>query len=207
MATHCKLDDTQATVYINYPIQETLKFKECPIEISVTVNNTGNNTVSIVCDYEQNHEHHPNYVVTWTDSEGVSTDRYSLRLVVCSSGNCGAASPNRYGESFYAMHIVKNGIDTGNHFHPTGVYSASIQSVDYSGVGEYTFIVTDNKGSTLTRIYQSSPQYTVTCDDECPPGTTKCLSTNYPGYCCLPCKEIAGEIKAIASQVRRLNNG
>lgn len=50
-------------------------------------------------------------------------------------------------------------------------------------------------------------KYAVACGEECPPGTTKCASTNYPGYCCLPCNEIAGEIKAIANQVRRINNG
>lgn len=49
--------------------------------------------------------------------------------------------------------------------------------------------------------------YSVVCGDECPPGTTKCLKSDYPGYCCLPCNEIKAEIKAIASQVRRLTNG
>lgn len=48
--------------------------------------------------------------------------------------------------------------------------------------------------------------YSVSCDG-CPPGTIKCLSTNYPGYCCLPCSEIKNEIKAIASQIRSLNHG
>lgn len=46
--------------------------------------------------------------------------------------------------------------------------------------------------------------YSVVCDSDCPPGTIKCLSTNYPGYCCIPCSEIKNEIKAIASQVRSL---
>lgn len=54
---------------------------------------------------------------------------------------------------------------------------------------------------------KEQPFFNVVCDDECPPETTKCFSTNYPGYCCLPCSEIAGEIKAIANQVRRINHG
>lgn len=49
--------------------------------------------------------------------------------------------------------------------------------------------------------------YTVSCEGECPPDTVKCLSTNFPGYCCIPCSEIKNEIKAIASQVRSINNG
>lgn len=47
--------------------------------------------------------------------------------------------------------------------------------------------------------------FDVQCGD-CPQGTLKCNAPGYPGYCCLPCNEIAGEIKAIASQVRRINN-
>lgn len=49
--------------------------------------------------------------------------------------------------------------------------------------------------------------FSVVCGDGCPPGTIKCFSTNYPGYCCLPCSEIKNEIKAIASQIRGINNG
>ena len=49
--------------------------------------------------------------------------------------------------------------------------------------------------------------FSVTCGDECPPGTTKCLKSDYPGYCCLPCAPIAAEIKALASQIRSLTNG
>lgn len=47
--------------------------------------------------------------------------------------------------------------------------------------------------------------YSITCGD-CPEGTIKCDAPGYPGYCCLPCKEIAEEVKAIANQVRRFNN-
>ncbi len=49
--------------------------------------------------------------------------------------------------------------------------------------------------------------FSVACGDECPEGTTKCLKSDYPGYCCLPCAPIAAEIKAIASQIRSLTNG
>lgn len=68
-------------------------------------------------------------------------------------------------------------------------------------------IIDKDNNTIFNQSYNVQPKYTVACDDECPIGTTKCFSTNYPGYCCLPCSEIAGEIKAIANQVRRLNNG
>lgn len=46
--------------------------------------------------------------------------------------------------------------------------------------------------------------YNVSCDS-CPPGTLKCFSTNYPGYCCLPCSPVAADIKGIANTVKQLN--
>lgn len=49
-------------------------------------------------------------------------------------------------------------------------------------------------------------EFSVQCGD-CPPGTTRCVCTGYPGYCCLPCKPIADEIKAITNQIRSLKNG
>lgn len=49
--------------------------------------------------------------------------------------------------------------------------------------------------------------FEVICGEQCPEGYLKCASTNYPGYCCLPCAPIAAEIKAITSQVRSINNG
>lgn len=49
--------------------------------------------------------------------------------------------------------------------------------------------------------------YAVSCDDECPPGTTKCIKSDYPGYCCLPCADTKAKIRAITSQIRSLNNG
>lgn len=49
--------------------------------------------------------------------------------------------------------------------------------------------------------------FSVVCDDECPPNHLKCSSPGYPGYCCIPCSEIAGELRSITGQVRSVNNG
>ena len=43
--------------------------------------------------------------------------------------------------------------------------------------------------------------FTVACID-CPDGQCKCVSTNYPGYCCLPCSQVALEIASITAIAR-----
>jgi len=47
--------------------------------------------------------------------------------------------------------------------------------------------------------------YAVTCDEECPSGTVKCFSTNYPGYCCLPCEPTKQSIISIKNLVQSVN--
>lgn len=46
--------------------------------------------------------------------------------------------------------------------------------------------------------------FNVSCGD-CPDGTMRCESSGYPGYCCLPCKEIKSEIASLTRQVRSLD--
>lgn len=48
--------------------------------------------------------------------------------------------------------------------------------------------------------------FTVQCTD-CPDGYLRCDAPGYPGYCCIPCDLIAGQIAGIKHQVRRFNNG
>lgn len=50
-------------------------------------------------------------------------------------------------------------------------------------------------------------EYSFNCNSNCATGYLECKSNDYPGYCCIPCNEIKGEIKAIASQIRSLTNG
>lgn len=42
---------------------------------------------------------------------------------------------------------------------------------------------------------------------DCPTGTVRCETTNYPGYCCLPANSLKSEIRAMTQLVRRLKNG
>lgn len=47
--------------------------------------------------------------------------------------------------------------------------------------------------------------FNVTCGEECPPGTTKCRKSDFPGYCCLPCSSTAAEIINIKNIVQNVN--
>lgn len=59
----------------------------------------------------------------------------------------------------------------------------------------------------LSRSGKSPCNVTVSCGDDCPPGYCKCTTTNYPGYCCIPCKEIKAQLIASRIAVRSLKNG
>ncbi|MEH1779839.1 MAG: hypothetical protein V7L26_12125 [Nostoc sp.] len=50
-------------------------------------------------------------------------------------------------------------------------------------------------------------QYTVACDNDCPPGTCKCHSDRYPGYCCNDCGSTSAQINAITQLVKAKNHG
>lgn len=49
-------------------------------------------------------------------------------------------------------------------------------------------------------------EFEVSCEG-CPPGFMRCKSTNYPGYYCVPCREIKAELIAARLAVRSLKNG
>ncbi|HYX18769.1 MAG TPA: hypothetical protein VE944_31255 [Nostoc sp.] len=45
--------------------------------------------------------------------------------------------------------------------------------------------------------------FTVGCGDNCPEGSHKCTHNKYPGYCCVPCKEVGDRLKNMANKVGR----
>jgi hypothetical protein len=67
--------------------------------------------------------------------------------------------------------------------------------------------ITDSKNQTYSDIGDCPITFNVTCGEECPPGTTKCRSTNYPGYCCLPCEPTKQSIIGIKNIVKSVNKG
>lgn len=57
--------------------------------------------------------------------------------------------------------------------------------------------------SIITGNCHSCPIFTPNLD--CPPGTCKCPSPIYPGYCCLDCAGTVANIQAITNELRRKN--
>ncbi|MDZ8108986.1 MAG: hypothetical protein RM338_25640 [Nostoc sp. DedQUE12a] len=125
--------------------------------------------------------------------------------------NCGGL--NNYGSITYNGYVEMVGITVGNcnGLKPSvdGVLSPGTDDVYYpptvsisrSVVWELTI---SNTGGVAHRIrYPNKPVYEVSCDDDCPEGSHKCTHNKYPGYCCVPCKEVANRINNIAQKVGR----
>lgn len=68
-----------------------------------------------------------------------------------------------------------------------------------------TVQVKDGLDNTLwNQTLNECPDVESYCQD-CPPDTIKCKSDKWPGYCCVSCSEIAGEIASIDALVRNLS--
>ncbi|MBL1199901.1 MAG: hypothetical protein FWK04_12635 [Nostoc sp. GBBB01] len=65
-----------------------------------------------------------------------------------------------------------------------------------------TIQIVNSEGYTFSKAGECPIKYEVACDEECPEGSHKCIHKKYPGYCCVPCKEVGERIKNIASKVR-----
>ncbi|MEH1971110.1 hypothetical protein [Nostoc sp.] len=71
-------------------------------------------------------------------------------------------------------------------------------------IGGYKIIISTVSG---TKLYEDKktidhpPIYEVACGDNCPKGSHKCTHNKYPGYCCVPCKQVGDRLKNIASKV------
>lgn len=84
------------------------------------------------------------------------------------------------------------------------VYHSSAKIIrQYSS--DWVLTVIDSAGRIITREYLIEPTYTVACDDECPEGFCKCLTPEYPGYCCLNCASTAASIRTITNELRGKN--
>ncbi|MHC5759739.1 MAG: hypothetical protein ACYTXR_18480, partial [Nostoc sp.] len=73
-------------------------------------------------------------------------------------------------------------------------------------IGGYKIIISTVSGSKLyedKKAVTSPPIYEVACGENCPKGSHKCTHKAYPGYCCVPCKEVGDKLKNIANKVGR----
>lgn len=67
-----------------------------------------------------------------------------------------------------------------------------------------TIKITDQGGIIYEKnLNEKCPDYSVACDgeDECPPGTCRCPTKGYPGYCCIDCSQIGQSITNLASRL------
>lgn len=67
--------------------------------------------------------------------------------------------------------------------------------------GGFQLIITDTGGKIYDRLFEKEPFFTVACDDDCPPGTCKCPSSGYPGFCCIDCSQVGRRITNLASRL------
>lgn len=65
---------------------------------------------------------------------------------------------------------------------------------------KYELIVTGFDGTQFKDYGLNMPTFKVSCGD-CPEGTKRCESSGYPGFCCIPCDEIATRINRLISRI------
>lgn len=85
----------------------------------------------------------------------------------------------------------------------------SIERIDYSRgcpppyPPEKCYIKVSSNGKQIFKDRGDCPvNFNVVCGDECPLGHCRCATQNYPGYCCLPCAQVAAELAGIAAIAR-----
>jgi hypothetical protein len=66
-----------------------------------------------------------------------------------------------------------------------------------------TISIVNGNGYTFSKAGECPIKYEVSCGDDCPEGSHKCTHNKYPGYCCVPCKEVGDKLKNIALKVGR----
>lgn len=65
----------------------------------------------------------------------------------------------------------------------------------------------DDKGLAFTETQDKQcPTYKVKCDDDCNEGEMKCECSHYPGYCCIPCNQIASGITSATSTLKGIKS-
>ena len=197
MPIYCDLNDAKATINIELPDKSKIRFisKHPPVSVEE------NTRIELgECFYIWAHfGTQPLYRCVKTYSWGAATSGTSPYLTGDVTGIDCNNNPYTYSyfteDNFWGKGVQPNAFNANPPICGNNNNSCSI--------------VVKEKGNIVyqTGFYLVCPTYNVVCGEDCPPDTIKCFSTNYPGYCCIPCSEIKNEIKAIASQVRSLTNG
>lgn len=86
------------------------------------------------------------------------------------------------------------------------VYGHTVTDVYVTNDGIVTKVSVVDKNAKVIQITgNGTATWTVTCDDECPPGYMKCECNSYPGYCCISCSEIRSGINNATALLRGIN--
>ncbi len=67
-----------------------------------------------------------------------------------------------------------------------------------------TIVISKNGNTIFTDKGECPCSFNVACDDKCPDGYAKCISDNYPGYCCLPCSSTSSRIDSLTQMVKSI---
>jgi hypothetical protein len=96
-----------------------------------------------------------------------------------------------------------------NGTYPVAYDIPNIERIDYSRgcpppyPPEKCYLRVLSGGKQIFKDWGDCPvEFDVVCGDKCPPGHCKCPSPNYPGYCCLPCAQVARELASITAIAR-----
>ena len=237
MTTHCKIGDTNIFIVYKLGTKKetTIKTKNAPIEVITTTppGNVASPTYEVITEITGTWRRtdSPQEVLSVRTIQFKNTTNQAP-VSISFSPTTYRSVPN--GFSFYGFETALLNLTVGTALGGANSGGSNGTSNIVSSVGNFDATV-GTKCDALTnsarivsveridgvcsiealynsqRLFKDTGDcpivYSVLCDGDCPPGTVKCLSTNYPGYCCLPCSEIKNEIKAIASQVRSINNG
>jgi hypothetical protein len=198
MTTYCN-PGQKTKLYYRFDGDKGDKTQNFDDQISVTV------TSSIATGTDFNPRGYK--ISVWlSDPLTQSVGGYGLRSFTARGYNIGTLNPN-YG---YPLSILNcDGTYSQVGFirpEDIGKPITKDEAVTCSGVIEATETITVRDTRTGAIVFvatgKSPARYSVVCGDDCPPGHCKCPSPNYPGYCCLPCAQVAGELLAITAIAR-----
>ncbi len=218
MTTHCKLGDTD--IFVVYTLGNSkpkiIKIKNAPIEIETR-------TIVRSIPFSEQVEgqlYNVNYTLDRTgyiDEPTTGTEVFTGLITgayVRADDAVGFNEGNRWQQVAY---IIAQGRSNKVYDQPTDITISNFFTPRKGAITINWIAPLYNQESRCTlEIYHKSGRiyydegdcpcsYEVTCEQLCPPGTLKCFSTNYPGYCCLPCPPVAASVKDIANTVRQLN--
>ncbi len=181
----------KATINITSPVIEKIIFENPPITVEVTTTNQG---------LYQDYTHSMNQPIDKTFDKAVAS-------VILIDSNNDYIYSGQYPPTDPRVHrqcpvpsIQGNKIYSD--FDP-GAYADNSGTCTYRVYFGGYKLTANSQGETITRIYETEPNFNVTCDEDCPEGSHKCTHNKYPGYCCVPCKKVANRINNIAKKVGR----